>query len=315
MLPALLAAGAVAALYAWLRAGSRRVEREVGARLAVGAGGIVVGAEPIELEDGTEERAVLILHGFGDTPQSLRYLAEHLHQAGYAVRAPLLPGHGRTLREFAASGGDAWVAHARAEWVRLRARWPDAQLVGVSMGGALAVAIAADPSLPPPPALALVSPYVSMPRTLRRLARVHRVWGPLSGYMSSRGGGRSIHDAAELARSLNYGAVTGRLLFELLGVMERAAAALPRLTCPTLVVQSREDNRIPPDAAEREFARIGSAEKRLEWLDGCGHVVTVDFGRERAFELVRDWLERWGQRAGSRAQGAAAASRAVPPGT
>jgi carboxylesterase len=130
-----------------------------------------------------------------------------------------------------------------------------------------------------------------MPRTVRRLARAHRLWGPLSGYLRSGGGGRSIHDPAELRRSLNYGVVTGRLLFELLGVQERAAAALPRLTCPTLVVQSREDNRIPPDAAEREFARIGSPEKRLEWLEGCGHVVTVDYGRERVFELVEGWLE------------------------
>src|SRR5215213_9402742 len=137
MLPLLLAGGALAALYAWLRAGSRRVEREVAARLAVGPAGVVAGAEPIELADVAEERAVLILHGFGDTPQSLRYLAEYLHQAGYAVRAPLLPGHGRTLREFAASGGEAWVAHARAEWARLREQYPGAYLVGVSMGGAL----------------------------------------------------------------------------------------------------------------------------------------------------------------------------------
>ena len=44
MLPALLAAGAAAALYAYLRAGSRRVERADGERLAVGAGGMVPGA-------------------------------------------------------------------------------------------------------------------------------------------------------------------------------------------------------------------------------------------------------------------------------
>ncbi|HKG93016.1 MAG TPA: alpha/beta fold hydrolase [Gemmatimonadaceae bacterium] len=302
MLPLVLFAGAAAALYGWLRAGSRRVEREVGARLVAGGAGMVPGAEPIELADGSEDRAVLVLHGFGDTPQSLRYLAEHLHRAGYAVRAPLLPGHGRTLRDFAASGGDAWIDHARDEWARLRERYPGAYLVGVSMGGALAALLAGDPAVPPPPALALVAPYVSMPRTLRRLARAHRLWGPLAGYLSSAGGPRSIHDPEELRRSLNYGAVTARLLFELLGVMERAAAALPRITTPTLVIQSREDNRIPPDAAEREFARLGAPEKRLVWVEGCGHVVTVDYGRERAFGLVEAWLEGHAAKDGARCE-------------
>ena len=59
---------------------------------------------------------------------------------------------------------------------------------------------------------------------------------------------------------------------------------------PTLVVQSRHDNRIPPDAAARAFEMLGAPVKELAWTDIGGHVITVDVGRERVFALVEDWL-------------------------
>ena len=37
-----------------------------------------------------------------------------MHAAGWSVYAPLLPGHGRSLRAFAASGADEWIGAARA---------------------------------------------------------------------------------------------------------------------------------------------------------------------------------------------------------
>ena len=71
-------------------------------RLTVGNDGIVLGAGAIA-HDAVTDRAVLLLHGFGDTPQTLHYVADALFAAGYTVRAPLLPGHGRTLAEFGTS--------------------------------------------------------------------------------------------------------------------------------------------------------------------------------------------------------------------
>jgi esterase/lipase len=60
------------------------------------------------------------------------------------------------------------------------------------------------------------------------------------------------------------------------------------------MVQSREDNRISVGAAERAFAKIGATEKRLEWISGASHVITVDFGREHVFDLLASWLEKHG---------------------
>jgi len=267
-----------------------RARETVGARLTPGPDGIVAGAWPIDLP-AHGRYGLLFLHGFGDTPQTLRYLADHMHALGWGVRAPLLPGHGRTLDAFATSRADQWVDSAREELVKLRARYESVAIIGLSMGGALATILAGDGGDGGDVgALVLLAPYLSMPTRLRRAAGVHRVLGVLFPFL--RGGGdRSIRDPNEAARNLAYGFATPRLVFELRRVVERARAAAPTVSAPTLVVQSRQDNRIPPDAAERAFSLFRVPDRRLLWTEGNGHIITVDYGRQAVFAAVADWLE------------------------
>lgn len=270
---------------------ARRYERAVAARLPLGVGGVVRGAESLRL-DGSGGRAALLLHGFGDTPQTLAYLAAHLHARGWSVRAPLLPGHGRTLRDFTASGAAEWIDAARVEYAALRDQHGSGAVAvaGLSMGGALAALVAAEAG-PALPALVLLAPYVSMPTTLRRLARVAPALGLVLPYLGGRGA-RSIRDPGERGRSLAYGVTSPRLVRELHAVVCAVRQALPRVRAPSLVVHSRGDHRIPSDAAARAFALLGAPCKELVWLDDCGHIVTVDYGRERVFDAVTTWLER-----------------------
>jgi len=271
-----------------------RARAMVGARLTPRPDGIVAGASSIDLPaDG--RHGLLLLHGFGDTPQTLGYLADHMHALGWGVRAPLLPGHGRTLDAFATSRADQWVDYAREELAKLREQYESVAIVGLSMGGALATILAGDTR--DIRALVLLAPYLSMPTRLRRAAAVHRALGVLFPFL--RGGGdRSIRDPNEAVRNLAYGFATPRLVFELRRVVDRARAAAPAVSAPTLVVQSRQDNRIPPDAAERAFSLFRVDDRRLLWTEGNGHIITVDYGRQAVFAAVADWLETHVKRSG-----------------
>jgi len=293
MLLPLAAVATATAAYAARTLVARRTERASAARLRPGSDGIIPGAGPIDLE-GHGRGAALLLHGFGDTPQTLAYLAAHLNAQGWAVRAPLLPGHGRSLRAFAESRAEHWLSAAREELTAMRARHGRVALVGLSMGGALATILAAEQS--DTPALALVAPYLSMPTLVQRVARAHHLCAPFAPYLAGRGE-RSIHDPSERPKNLAYGMSTPRLLFELLQVVRLAQAAAPRVVAPTLVVQSREDNRIPTDAGERSYALFQAPVRRLVWLEGCGHLITVDYERDRVFAAVEEWL---GEHAASR---------------
>jgi carboxylesterase len=301
ILPLVTAAAAAAIVGAlWRKSHLRRLERDCLARRPIGPDGIIVGAQPFEL-DAPGGRAVLLVHGGGDTPQTLRYLADVLHARGYAVRAPLLPGHGRTLRDFTAVTADAWLDAVRAEYRAMRARYSWVGVIGLSMGGALAVQLAAelDGELP---ALGLVAPYLTIPQFVRRAVRLAPVWGPVLPYLRSADSGRSIHDPAEEAKSRAHGIFTAAALRALMTTADRATALLSRVTAPTLVVQSREDNRITPESCEQSFRALGAREKRLVWVDGAGHIITVDYGRERVLAALADWMDLWTASGGQRVE-------------
>src|SRR3954452_4736181 len=92
---------------------------------------IIEGAQTIDLqEEGSP--GVLLLHGFGDTPQTLSLLARRLHKSGYSVYAPLLPGHGRNMVAFEGSRARDWVAAAREAYEQMRLRHDTVSLVGLS---------------------------------------------------------------------------------------------------------------------------------------------------------------------------------------
>jgi carboxylesterase len=285
-------AGFVAIAYRGARV--RRFERDVAQRLPPGESGVVTGAEAIELEGGP--RAVLLLHGFGDTPQSLAALAAFLHGRGWTVHVPLLPGHGRSLRAFATSGADEWIGAAGAALSALQRGHPATAIVGQSMGAALAVGLASGRG--DVPALVLLAPYMTMLPRVARIARHHR-WVSLAvPYVRSRHEG-SIRDPAERARSLGFGVTPVRLLPELQRVARRAWEAAPALRAPVLVLQSRQDNRISEEDAAAAFGRLGSAVREMHWTEGNGHVLSVDYGRDEVFAGIASWLDRHVARPGT----------------
>jgi carboxylesterase len=266
------------------------IERRFTRRRPVDRDGIVVGAKPIELAR-TNAPGVLVLHGGGDTPQIVRALSEHLHQNGYSVHAPLLSGHGRAISAWAEVSAATWHEDVVRAFEAMRTTHDRVSVVGLSMGGALAVTLAAERE--DLSALVLLAPYVEMPQPLQRLARSQLLWGWMLPYFSSFGEA-SVRDPDAAAKTLGYGMFTPAALRALYEVMERASRDLSRVVAPTLIVQSRDDNRLPPASATRALDRLGAREKKLEWVEGAGHVITVDYGRERVFALVESWLEEFG---------------------
>lgn len=252
-----------------------------------GPTGIVIGAEGFVLEQ-PGARAVLLLHGAGDTPQALRYLAAALHAHGFHVSVPLLPGHGRTMADFARIRADDLTSAARDSYRGLRAMHPWVGVIGLSMGGALAVQIAAE--TPDLPALGLIAPYLRMPASIERAAKWAWLWGPVVPVVQSAEG-ISVMDPEERERSLGYGVFTARALRALRTTAQRGFNALPRVTAPTIMIQSKEDNRISVADAERAFAALGAKEKRLQWITGAAHVITVDYGRDAVIASLTSWME------------------------
>ena len=110
-------------------------------------------------------------------------------------------------------------------------------------------------------------------------------------YLGKRGGDASVHDPVAREASYAYGVFPPRAVRALYMTAAAGRRALSSVTVPTLVVYSREDNRIPFTLAETATANLrGPTERR--WVTGCGHVITVDYCRDAVAALVLDFLAR-----------------------
>lgn len=245
----------------------------------------IEGAEPVSLDNGA--RGVLILHGFGDTPQSVRALATDLHANGWTVRAPLLRGHGSTLSAFTAARAEDWLSDARTALDELRSRTTHVAVIGQSMGGALAIILASELRFD---VMVLLTPFVRLSRKGARIAAFHRVISLVVPYLRSRSDS-SILDPEARRRALGRGVMTPRLAHELSVIVDQAWRAARQIQSPTLVINSRQDPRITVPDAESAFARLGSGEKTLKWATKSGHVLSVDFDCDWVASEIGNWLE------------------------
>ena len=97
---------------------------------------------PIRVDaDGPE--CCLCVHGFTSCPAVYTELAERLAGMGYALSAPLLPGHGTTPEDLGAVAELEWFEAVAREYEALRGRYRTIHVVGLSLGGAIASWLAA----------------------------------------------------------------------------------------------------------------------------------------------------------------------------
>lgn len=282
-------AATLAAMLVWRLVRSamwRAAEREIADHLPLGSDGIIRGAQSIY--HGGHARAALLLHGLGDTPQSLRTLASRLADAGWTVSAPLLPGHGRTLAQFSGTGASEWINAAENAYNELARQYAVVVVCGQSMGALIAIELAATLPLQ---SLVLLAPYIAMPRLGRAVGAAWPVFQAIYPIMKTRDR-RSIQDPDAESKSLGFGYATPRLLFELSRMVRHARRHLRAIRSATLVIHSREDNRVPPQEVIRALARMEHPVKVVHLISGCGHVLTADYCKDHVATLVIEWLER-----------------------
>lgn len=230
------------------------------------------GAEPFRL-DGSGSLGVLLIHGFTGTPYEMRPLGMFLAESGISSVAPLLRGHGTHPNDMVSCRYGDWLADAETALDALLAEHQRVVLIGLSMGGAIALNLAARRSgdarllavISICAPIRLVDWRLGLPHVFSRLIR-WQAWGK-----------PDIKDTRAWAGHVGYRRFRSRAVHELIALLRETQQLLPRVHQPLLVVQARIDNVVPPTNAQAIYDGVASTSKRLVWLDDCYHVVTVDF--------------------------------------
>ncbi|MGH9305232.1 MAG: alpha/beta hydrolase, partial [Acidimicrobiales bacterium] len=228
---------------------------------------LMPGASPFSACDGPN--GVLVLHGFTGSPVSMRPLAEAFADAGLSVDLPLLPGHGTCLDDMMATGFRDWAGAVEEAYASLAARSDRVVVAGLSMGGTLALHLGL--SHAEISGMVLVNPLVEPPApsfvaSMRQLldSGTDRIPG-IGSDIARPGFPECGYPDTPVAPLLS--------LFE--GVAD-IAPRLEELSCPMLLLTSRQDHVVPTASGDLLEERAGSAVERV-FLENSYHVATLDY--------------------------------------
>ncbi len=245
---------------------------------------IMPGAEPFYRRG--DRTGVLLVHGFTGTPNEMRWLGDRLAADGRTVLGPRLAGHATSPADMGPTRWPDWYASTRDAYRQLRAECDRVFVLGLSMGGMLALHLAVQET-----ADGLV--MLASPAHIRdwriTVLRPFQRWIP---YWPT--GGISYTDAELGNGHLVYDRYPTGCVVSLLDLAGVVRADLPRATTPSLLVFSRADRLANAAEGEWVHGRLGSTDKRLVLLEQSGHIVCADCERERVLAEVRQFLAAHG---------------------
>ena len=229
---------------------------------------------------------VLVLHGFTGSTQTVRSWAEHLAAAGLTVRAPLLPGHGRTWQDLGRTGWLDWYGAAEETFTELSARCEQVFVAGISMGGCLAFRLAQTQGAKLS-GLVVVNPSLAGDTRLFALAPVIR---HVVRSLSSIGGDIKKKDAREAAVKRTPVAAAATLP----QMWRTTAAQLAEVTQPLLVYRSTVDHVVGPASMRVLMAALPGAQVRP--LANSYHVATLDNDAPEIFDGTLSFIQQHSDR-------------------
>jgi len=230
-----------------------------------------------------EQLGLLFIHGFTVTPANFRAYAEEFAELGYTVSVPLLPGHGETPEALDSVLWQDWLDAVVEAYDELRAGCQRVFVVGISLGGALAIQLAhrrqdvvklylLAPAVYPIPLLAIAS------RTLIPLLKRFgvRYWMHVAGDVKATDG-----------FELGYGKTPIRGLEQLTACMRATREVLPRVTTDAQIFQGRVDHEVPAAKAKAIYGGLGSRRRELVWLESSYHEIPRDHDAQLVLDRIK----------------------------
>jgi len=245
-----------------------------------------------------------LIHGFTGNPASLRPLAEGLAARGFTIDLPRLPGHGTHVRDMMRTRYADYRAEVLATVDRLAPATDHVIVIGLSMGGTLALDVAASGDRPVIAGVVAINPQVLDRKGIAvKLAPLIERIVPLAPPSLA---GLCKDDIAKPGVSeLAYDWVPTRAGNSFLRELPRIRARLPELTCPVLVAHSRVDHSVPPENSQAvlELIKGGLATELV--LERSFHVATLDYDRELLEQRIAEFAERVAAQKSAAAESAA----------
>jgi len=229
--------------------------------------------QPVKIQG--NKSGVLLLHGFTSGPHEMKSVTEKLSGKGYSVSVPLLPGHGTTPEDLHKCTWFDWFEGAKKALFEMRERCDKIIVIGQSMGGTLALHLAAhyrfDGVVGLAPGLFFKEKRTCLLPLVSRILRFRK-----------KNKGPDIHDQEERIRQkpYSYNKDPLRAANQLRKMFLHVQNDLKEIYIPVMLMHSTQDHVIDYKSSEYIYNQVSSEHKKILTLNESYHVLTLDLEKE-----------------------------------
>ena len=208
----------------------------------------------------------LLIHGFCGSRSEISVLADYFNDQGIDARMVVLKGHESTLRELRRSTRQDWLCSAVKAMEHMKRDYENVVVIGFSMGGLCATYLQ---TFSPVATILINCPIyfwnmkIIIPDFMKDFHRaLHR-------YI------------------LKNTATSPRSLYQFLSLLKETLKEnrFGCIQCPTMVIQSKDDETVNPKSAKYIYHHLGSSQKELRSYIHGGHRILMS---KRSLDVCRD---------------------------
>jgi carboxylesterase len=241
-------------------------------------------ADAVPAQDDGQRVGVLLVHGFTGAPASMVPWGRHLAAQGLGVAVPRLPGHGTSWQELNRTRWADWYGEVERSFEKLRANNDQVVVGGLSMGGGLALQLAADRGREVAGVVLVNAAVNTLRKDVLALPVLKALVPSLPGIANDvKKAGVEEYGYTRTPLKAAHSMMTGwRTLRE----------DLPKVTQPLLMFRSTVDHVVDPSSASVIRAKVSSRDLTERMLENSYHVATLDNDAAEIFEESTTFVRR-----------------------
>jgi acyl-CoA synthetase (AMP-forming)/AMP-acid ligase II/esterase/lipase len=233
---------------------------------------------------------IVLAHGFLASPAELKEFGKRLAELGYPVIGVRLKGHGTSPWDLRERSRQDWLNSVRRGFDIMSLLCQRVCVIGFSMGGTLALQLAAEKPEGLAGIVAVSSALKFRNRNLIFVPVVHGI-NRLTEWTYAEEGLMPFRLNDSDHPHINYRHMPVRGLFELRKTADEALRLIPAVECPAAILHGTGDNVIDVAGSTLIYGKIGSADKSLHLVETERHgILNEDIGQTQ--QLIVAFLEK-----------------------
>lgn len=232
----------------------------------------------------------LLIHGFTGAPKEMRGMGEYLANQGYSVLGIRLAGHATHPEDMIRSQWTDWTASVEDGYQLLHALADRIYLIGLSMGGALALLMSTELNVKG--VVGISTPYQLTKDWRLNYIQLLSMFQPYLPKVKDQPGSGWVDQDARVDH-VSYPQNPVRSIGELNKLIAKMREALSDISVPVLLIHSNQDKYVMPENLELIYkSLVNVRDKTKLYLTNSGHVVTRDAARLQAFQATVNFIRR-----------------------